>query len=165
LFKNVVIFTVIEIVTLIVWRALVGAGASAYVAAGILLGGLIAEHIVSSRARRGDVRVLPVLTIAGVEAATWIVWLALTATSPAAAVALLISGLHIGHVLETNYLSRRGLFAKFGDGLQDPITGLVSVIETIAGVLWVAFPSGPAILSGGLLIEHTIATFGRRKNA
>jgi hypothetical protein len=169
---GLVLFTIIEAATLAGWLALTGR--NQILALGVLLVGLILEHVISYNYRNGfplfDFQSPPfgkLIGLAAVETVAWAGWLALVAVNGVLAAVVLFVALILGHGAELNIVRQLPAFASYRSRLKSSLD--ITAIETIAGVAWLAFVQGKQAYVGLgllfilLLLEHFIS--GRKRVA
>lgn len=161
---GIITFTIVEVITLVVWLVLARSGSG--IAAVVLAGGLTIEHLIAYNV----VNKRPLLMLSGLpviqkglvsiaETGVWIVWLALTATSPVFAAMVLGVLLVIEHTLSDNVFRDEGILKR----LVNPDTIMFSVVEAGGAAMWLSQVDagqavvGIAILAGASLVEHTMA--------
>jgi hypothetical protein len=174
------IFTIIEVVTLAAWLALVLSDAGIYqvssnsIAAGfaVLVVGFTIEHIVAYNVihNRGlfELQGTPIgqkAVVSLIESAIWALWLALASLNGILAAVALASLLILEHTLSDNVFKGKGLFSN----LLDTRTIVFSLIEAIGAAIWLTLVqanllvAGIAILAIASFIEHTLAVALARK--
>lgn len=135
----------------------------------VVLVAFLAEHIVSYNAKRFgrslfDLDGLPLTelaVVAGLETATWAVWLRLATDGLVVeSITVLVVGLLLGHVLERNVGAGLGLLDDIGRRVRESLdfTG----VETATGILWLLLIGvngmlAAAVLAVGLYFEHRIS--------
>lgn len=169
------IFTVIEVVTLVVWLVIALAATdvfSSILAAVVLIAGFTVEHIISynviNRRRLLDLHGVPIAqkaVVSVIETIIWILWLALAGTdafdaSDALIAAAVLAGLLIiEHTLSDNVFKNRRLFER----IADKRTIVFSIIESSGATIWLVLVQtdlgilGIVILAAASFIEHTMA--------
>lgn len=135
----------------------------------VVLVAFLAEHVVSYNVKRVgrslfDLDGLPLKELAfmaGLETATWAVWLRLAADGLVVeSITVLVVGLLLGHMLERNVGAGLGLLDDVGRRVRESLdfTG----IETATGILWLLLIGvngllAAAVLAVGLYVEHRIS--------
>jgi len=159
--RGIIIFTIVEALTLIGWLSI----NVAVLAAVVLFGGLLIEHIVSWNCKNNvrltnlNVPFGPIIVVAAVETVAWSLWI--SAADPWVGAATLAVLLLIGHALELNVVNSLPLFKDYGGRLVKSLD--ITAIETIAGVLWLALVMegqealGAGILAVLLFVEHNLS--------
>lgn len=140
-------FTVVETAALAGWLSFVRDAPTVSVAVaiglGVLLVGLVVEHVLTDFAVNGVALSLPraeVVVFSASETALWAVWL-VVAERLGGAVGVLVAGVVLAvllvpqHTIEDNVLRGRGLLAD----LADLGTAGFSLVEAVAATLWLAF--------------------------
>lgn len=170
------VFTVIEVITLAVWLALVRSALAVYrrVAAVVLFIGLVLEHILQFNTARGrrlldglvplDFSRLPIKGILGfsaVETAIWIAWLALSmAAGNVVGFVFLFTTLIAKHAIADNVIAGRPFLAFRYLANGSIVTA--SFFEAIGGQAWLInvlagnVVQGVVILAIFSFIEHLI---------
>lgn len=169
------IFTVIEVITLVVWLVIALAATdvfSSILAAVVLIAGFTVEHIISynviNRRQLLDLHGVPIAqkaVVSVIETTIWILWLALAGTDAFDVVDALIAAaalaglLIIEHTLSDNVFKNRSLFER----IADKRTIVFSIIESSGATIWLALAQtdlgilGIAVLAAASFIEHTMA--------
>ena len=177
---GIVVFTIVEVVSLAVWLTLVRSGL-ALEGIVVLAVGFVVEHLLSYKVinRRGLLNLtgLPVVKKAAVSLIETGIWaLSLTlATLNLAPIAILNSILAavvlaalliVEHTLSDNVFKDKGLFSRVVDGR----TIGFSIVEAAAAALWLTLvqanlaAAGIATLAVASFIEHTMAvSLGRTR--
>lgn len=172
---GIVIFTAIEVVTLVVWLAVAletDGIVNSIIALAILIGGFTAEHLITFNV----IHHRPLFNFSGIpvgqkavvsliEAAIWIVWLALARAEvffgfDAVIAAVVLAGLLIiEHTVSDNVFTKKRLFER----LADRRTIGFSIIEAAGAAIWLALIDidlaavGVAVLAAASFIEHNMA--------
>ena len=169
------IFTVIEVITLVVWLVIALAATdvfSSILAAVVLIAGFTVEHIISynviNRRQLLDLHGVPIAqkaVVSVIETTIWILWLALAGADAFDVVDALIAAaalaglLIIEHTLSDNVFKNRRLFER----IADKRTIVFSIIESSGATIWLALAQtdlgilGIAVLAAASFIEHTMA--------
>ena len=175
---GIVVFTIVEVVSLAVWLTLVRSGL-ALEGIVVLAVGFVVEHLLSYNVinRRGLLNLtgLPVVKKAAVsliETGIWALWLTLATLNLAPilnsilAAVVLAALLIVEHTLSDNVFKDKGLFSRVVDGR----TIGFSIVEAAAAALWLTLiqanlaAAGIATLAVASFIEHTMAvSLGRTR--
>lgn len=157
----IVLFTGVETVALGLWLAFVEDAAvlsqATAIGLGILLVGLLVEHVLTDAAVRGSFSVPGggVVFFSATETALWALWLVI-AEQIGGLVGVGVAGVVLAvllvpqHTIEDNILRGRGLFSRLLDG------GTVgfSIIEAAGATVWLAF-----VFEGELLVDEIVRLF------
>jgi len=162
---SIILFSVIEVIGLGGWLALVDRGLRV-VGAVVLNIALALEHVVTDNVihRRPlfNFRDLPlgqIVAFSTLETVIWATWLYLWGIDRILATLFLSVALQLEHTISKNVHERRGLFDRFVDVAVVPHT----IVETIACTVWLVLVrsaqaiAGIGVLFVGSILEHTIA--------
>lgn len=174
-YVGIVVFTAIEVVTLVVWLAIALSAddiLSSIIALAVLIGGFTAEHLITFNVIHKrplfDFSGIPVgqkAVVSLIEAVIWIVWLGLARSGVFSGfddvvAAVVLSGLLIiEHTVSDNVFTRRRLFER----LADRRTIGFSIIEGAGAAIWLVLVDvdlaavGVAVLAAASFIEHNMA--------
>ena len=180
---RIAVFTVVEVVALVVWLALVRmeAGAAQALIGSIVIGvailavGITVEHLLSynvvNRRPLFKLAGLPVgrkFVVSIIETAIWAIWLVLTDPNPLAAALVLAVLLVFEHTFSDNVFRDKGTFAR----LINLRTVGFSIIEAAGAALWLGFVdsglpiAGITVLAVASYAEHVMAvSLGRERTA
>lgn len=172
---GIVVFTAIEVVTLVVWLAIALSSddiVGSIIALAVLIAGFTAEHLITFNVIHKrplfDFSGIPVgqkAVVSLIEAAIWIVWLGLARSGlfsgfDDVVAAVVLSGLLIiEHTVSDNVFTHRRLFER----LADRRTIGFSIIEGAGAAIWLVLIDvdlaavGVAVLAAASFIEHNMA--------
>lgn len=180
---RIAVFTVVEVVALVVWLALVRteAGAAPAPIGSIVTGvailgvGITVEHLLSynviNRRPLFKLAGLPLgkkLVVSVIETAIWALWLVLADLNPLAAAVVLAVLLVFEHTFSDNVFKDKGTFAR----LINLRTVGFSIIEAAGAALWLGFVdsglqiAGITVLALASYAEHAVAVrLGREQRS
>ena len=172
---RIVIFTAVEVVTLVVWLALALTATDVLIsilAIVVLIVGFTIEHLITFNVIHNrslfDFRGLPVAqkaVVSLIETAIWVVWLVIARLDvfdgfePVIAAVVLTGLLIIEHTLSDNVFTGKRLFER----IADRRTIGFSIIEGAGAAIWLALIDidlalvGIAVLAVASFIEHNLA--------
>jgi len=172
---GIVVFTAVEVVTLIVWLALALIATDVLIsilAIVVLIVGFTIEHLITFNVIHNrslfDFRGLPVAqkaVVSLIETAIWVVWLVIARLDvfdgfePVIAAVVLTGLLIIEHTLSDNVFTGKRLFER----IADRRTIGFSIIEGAGAAIWLALIDidlallGIAVLAAASFIEHNLA--------
>ncbi len=172
---GIVVFTAVEVVTLVVWLALALIATDVLIsilAIVVLIIGFTIEHLITFNVIHNrslfDFRGLPVAqkaVVSLIETAIWVVWLVIARLDvfdgfePVIAAVVLTGLLIIEHTLSDNVFRRKRLFER----IADRRTIGFSIIEGAGAAIWLALIDidlalvGIAVLAVASFIEHNLA--------
>ena len=172
---GIVVFTAVEVVTLVVWLILALEASDALfsiLAVLVLIGGLTLEHLITYNVihKRSlfDFRGLPVgqkAVVSLIETGIWVVWLVIARQDIAGgfehviAAVVLFGLLIIEHTLSDNVFTGRKLFER----LADKRTIGFSIVEAAGAAIWLVLIDvdlailGVIVLAGASFLEHNLA--------
>ena len=172
---RIVIFTALEVVTLVVWLALALIATDVLIsilAIVVLIVGFTIEHLITFNVIHNrslfDFRGLPVAqkaVVSLIETAIWVVWLVIARLDvfdgfePVIAAVVLTGLLIIEHTLSDNVFTGKRLFER----IADRRTIGFSIIEGAGAAIWLALIDidlalvGIAVLAVASFIEHNLA--------
>jgi len=172
---RIVVFTAVEVVTLVVWLALALIATDVLIsilAIVVLIIGFTIEHLITFNVIHNrslfDFRGLPVAQkaiVSLIETAIWVVWLVIARLDvfdgfePVIAAVVLTGLLIIEHTLSDNVFRRKRLFER----IADRRTIGFSIIEGAGAAIWLALIDidlalvGIAVLAVASFIEHNLA--------
>jgi len=172
---GIVVFTAVEVVTLVVWLALALIATDVLIsilAIVVLIVGFTIEHLITFNVIHNrslfDFRGLPVAQkaiVSLIETAIWVVWLVIARLDvfdgfePVIAAVVLTGLLIIEHTLSDNVFRRKRLFER----IADRRTIGFSIIEGAGAAIWLALIDidlalvGIAVLAVASFIEHNLA--------
>ena len=171
---RVAVFTVVEVVALVIWLALVRGEAGTFqmdsisivTGLGILAVGITIEHLLSYNVinkrplfKLGGLPVGKKLVVSVIETGIWAIWLILADTNALVAALGLAVLLIFEHSFSDNVFKGRGIFSR----LLNVRTVGFSLIEAAGAAVWLALVgagqqiAGIAALLITSLIEHTMA--------
>ena len=172
---RIVIFTALEVVTLVVWLALALTATDVLIsilAIVVLIVGFTIEHLITFNVIHNrslfDFRGLPVAqktVVSLIETAIWVVWLVIARLDvfdgfePVIAAVVLTGLLIIEHTLSDNVFTGKRLFER----IADRRTIGFSIIEGAGAAIWLALIDidlalvGIAVLAVASFIEHNLA--------
>jgi len=172
---GIVVFTSVEVVTLVVWLALALSAAdvlTSILAIVVLIVGFTVEHLITFNVIHNrsllDFSGLPVgqkAVVSLIETAIWVVWLVIARLDvfngfdPVIAAAVLTGLLVIEHTLSDNVFTRKRLFER----LAYSRTVGFSIVEGVGAAIWLVLIDidlallGLAILAAASFIEHNMA--------
>ena len=172
---RIVIFTAVEVVTLVVWLALALTATDVLIsilAIVVLIVGFTIEHLITFNVIHNrslfDFRGLPVAqkaVVSLIETAIWVVWLVIARLDvfdgfePVIAAVVLTGLLIIEHTLSDNVFTGKRLFGR----IADRRTIGFSIIEGAGAAIWLALIDidlalvGIAVLAVASFIEHNLA--------
>ena len=172
---RIVIFTALEVVTLVVWLALALTATDVLIsilAIVVLIVGFTIEHLITFNVIHNrslfDFRGLPVAqkaVVSLIETAIWVVWLVIARLDvfdgfePVIAAVVLTGLLIIEHTLSDNVFTGKRLFGR----IADRRTIGFSIIEGAGAAIWLALIDidlalvGIAVLAVASFIEHNLA--------
>ncbi len=172
---GIVVFTAVEVVTLVVWLILALEESDALfsiLAVLVLIGGLTLEHLITYNVihKRSlfDFRGLPVgqkAVVSLIETGIWVVWLVIARQDIAGgfehviAAVVLFGLLIIEHTLSDNVFTGRKLFER----LADKRTIGFSIVEAAGAAIWLVLIDvdlailGIIVLAGASFLEHNLA--------
>ncbi len=172
---SIVVFTAVEVVTLVVWLALALIATDVLIsilAIVVLIVGFTIEHLITFNVIHNrslfDFRGLPVAqkaVVSLIETAIWVVWLVIARLDvfggfePVIAAVVLTGLLIIEHTLSDNVFTRKRLFGR----IADRRTIGFSIIEGAGAAIWLALIDidlalvGIAVLAAASFIEHNLA--------
>src|SRR5262245_22935541 len=146
---RIAVFTIAEVITLVVWLALVRSDdgiyrvSTGYLVAGIvvLAAGFTIEHIIAYNVihNRGllDLQCVPVAqksVVSLIETVIWAVWLLVANINAIIAAVVLLGLLIVEHTLSDNVFKGRDIFSK----LLDARTIGFSLVEAVGAGIWLA---------------------------
>jgi len=172
---RIVVFTAVEVVTLVVWLALALIATDVLIsilAIVVLIIGFTIEHLITFNVIHNrslfDFRGLPVAQkaiVSLIETSIWVVWLVIARLDvfdgfePVIAAVVLTGLLIIEHTLSDNVFRRKRLFER----IADRRTIGFSIIEGAGAAIWLALIDidlalvGIAVLAVASFIEHNLA--------
>ena len=172
---GIVVFTAVEVVTLVVWLALALIATDvliSFLAIVVLIVGFTIEHLITFNVIHNrslfDFRGLPVAqkaVVSLIETAIWVVWLVIARLDvfdgfePVIAAVVLTGLLIIEHTLSDNVFTGKRLFER----IADRRTIGFSIIEGAGAAIWLALIDidlalvGIAVLAIASFIEHNLA--------
>ncbi len=172
---GIVVFTAVEVVTLVVWLILALEASDALfsiLAVLVLIGGLTLEHLITYNVihKRSlfDFRGLPVgqkAVVSLIETGIWVVWLVIARQDIAGgfehviAAVVLFGLLIIEHTLSDNVFTGRKLFER----LADKRTIGFSIVEAAGAAIWLVLIDvdlailGVIVLAIASFLEHNLA--------
>ena len=172
---GIVVFTAVEVVTLVVWLALALIATDVLIsilAIVVLIVGFTIEHLITFNVIHNrslfDFRGLPVAqkaVVSLIETAIWVVWLVIARLDvfdgfePVIAAVVLTGLLIIEHTLSDNVFTGKRLFER----IADRRTIGFSIIEGAGAAIWLALIDidlalvGIAVLAAASFIEHNLA--------
>ena len=172
---GIVVFTAVEVVTLVVWLILALEASDALfsiIAVLVLIGGLTLEHLITYNVihKRSlfDFRGLPVgqkAVVSLIETGIWVVWLVIARQDIAGgfehviAAVVLFGLLIIEHTLSDNVFTGRKLFER----LADKRTIGFSIVEAAGAAIWLVLIDvdlailGVIVLAVASFLEHNLA--------
>lgn len=172
---GIVVFTAVEVVTLVVWLILALEASDALfsiLAVLVLIGGLTLEHLITYNVihKRSlfDFRGLPVgqkAVVSLIETGIWVVWLVIARQDIAGgfehviAAVVLFGLLIIEHTLSDNVFTGRKLFER----LADKRTIGFSIVEAAGAAIWLVLIDvdlailGIIVLAVASFLEHNLA--------
>jgi len=172
---RIIIFTALEVVTLVVWLALALTATDVLIsilAIVVLIVGFTIEHLITFNVIHNrslfDFRGLPVAqktVVSLIETAIWVVWLVIARLDvfdgfePVIAAVVLTGLLIIEHTLSDNVFTGKRLFGR----IADRRTIGFSIIEGAGAAIWLALIDidlalvGIAVLAVASFIEHNLA--------
>lgn len=174
--SKIAIFTVVEVITLVVWLILALEAETAIqgiIAVAVLIVGFTLEHLITYNVIHNrplfDFRGLPIgqkLVVSLVETGIWVVWLVILQTGAlsleaglAIASIFMFATLMIEHTLSDNVFTGRPLFSR----LLEPRTIGFTMVETAGAGIWFLFQDqgfaviGIVILFAASFAEHILA--------
>lgn len=173
------VFTVIEVVTLVVWLALARSAQAAFrrIAAGVLFVGLVLEHIVQYNTAKGrdllNLTRLPlagILGFSGVETIIWVLWLPISLAAGNLVGFLTIAALLVAkHAIADNVIAGRP-FLGFRYAANGSIV-TASALEAVGAQVWLInvlagdIVRGIVFLSAFSFAEHLILILLARREA
>jgi len=172
---GIVVFTAVEVVTLVVWLILALEESDALfsiLAVLVLIGGLTLEHLITYNVihKRSlfDFRGLPVgqkAVVSLIETGIWVVWLVIAGQGIAGgfehviAAVVLFGLLIIEHTISDNVFTGRKLFER----LADKRTIGFSIVEAAGAAIWLVLIEvdlailGIIVLAVASFLEHNLA--------
>lgn len=172
---GIVVFTAVEVVTLVVWLILALEASDALfsiLAVLVLIGGLTLEHLITYNVihKRSlfDFRGLPVgqkAVVSLIETGIWVVWLVIARQDIAGgfehviAAVVLFGLLIIEHTLSDNVFTGKKLFER----LADKRTIGFSIVEAAGAAIWLVLIDvdlailGIIVLAVASFLEHNLA--------
>ncbi len=172
---GIVVFTAVEVVTLVVWLILALEASDALfsiIAVLVLIGGLTLEHLITYNVihKRSlfDFRGLPVgqkAVVSLIETGIWVVWLVIARQDIAGgfehviAAVVLFGLLIIEHTISDNVFTGKKLFER----LADKRTIGFSIVEAAGAAIWLVLIDvdlailGVIVLAGASFLEHNLA--------
>ncbi len=172
---GIVVFTAVEVVTLVVWLILALEASDALfsiLAVLVLIGGLTLEHLITYNVihKRSlfDFRGLPVgqkAVVSLIETGIWVVWLVIARQDIAGgfehviAAVVLFGLLIIEHTISDNVFTGRKLFER----LADKRTIGFSIVEAAGAAIWLVLIDvdlailGIIVLAVASFLEHNLA--------
>jgi len=175
------VFTVVEVVTLATWLALVRSEAGIYqvsmssvvVGLVVLAVGFTIEHLLAYNVihNRGlfELQGLPIgkkAVVSLIETGIWVLWLVLAAINAIVAAVALTGLLIVEHTLSDNVFKGKDIFSR----LLDAQTIGFSLIEAVGAAIWLALLQanlavvGILILAVASFVEHLMAVaLGQRE--
>ena len=172
---GIIVFTSVEVVTLVVWLVLALSATdvlTSILAVVVLIVGFTIEHLITFNVIHNrsllDFRGLPVTqkaVVSLIETAIWVVWLVIARLDvfngfdPVIAAAVLTGLLVIEHTLSDNVFTRKKLFER----LAYSRTVGFSIVEGVGAAIWLALVDidlallGLAVLAAASFIEHNMA--------
>lgn len=172
---GIIVFTAVEVVTLVVWLALALIATDVLIsilAIVVLIVGFTIEHLITFNVIHNrslfDFRGLPVAqkaVVSLIETAIWVVWLVIARLDvfdgfePVIAAVVLTGLLIIEHTLSDNVFTGKRLFER----IADRRTIGFSIIEGAGAAIWLALIDidlalvGIAVLAAASFIEHNLA--------
>ena len=172
---GIVVFTAVEVVTLVVWLIFALEASDAFfsiLAVLVLIGGLTLEHLITYNVihKRSlfDFRGLPVgqkAVVSLIETGIWVVWLVIARQDIAGgfehviAAVVLFGLLIIEHTLSDNVFTGRKLFER----LADKRTIGFSIVEAAGAAIWLVLIDvdlailGVIVLAIASFLEHNLA--------
>ncbi len=172
---GIVVFTAVEVVTLVVWLILALEASDALfsiIAVLVLIGGLTLEHLITYNVihKRSlfDFRGLPVgqkAVVSLIETGIWVVWLVIARQDIAGgfehiiAAVVLFGLLIIEHTISDNVFTGRKLFER----LADKRTIGFSIVEAAGAAIWLVLIDvdlailGVIVLAIASFLEHNLA--------
>ena len=172
---RIVVFTAVEVVTLVVWLALALAAddvLDSIIAVIVLIVGFTLEHLITFNVIHKrplfDFRGLPVgqkAVVSIIETGIWVVWLVLARMEIFEGFEHIVAGvvlaglLIIEHTVSDNVFRRKRLFER----LADKRTIGFSIIEAAGAAIWLALIDigfavvGLVVLAAASFIEHNMA--------
>ena len=172
---GIVVFTAVEVITLVVWLILALEASDALfsiLAVLVLIGGLTLEHLITYNVihKRSlfDFRGLPVgqkAVVSLIETGIWVVWLVIARQDIAGgfehviAAVVLFGLLIIEHTLSDNVFTGRKLFER----LADKRTIGFSIVEAAGAAIWLVLIDvdlailGIIVLAVASFLEHNLA--------
>ena len=172
---GIVVFTAVEVVTLVVWLAIALVAddvLESIIAVIVLIVGFTVEHLITFNVIHKrplfDFRGLPVrqkAVVSLIETGIWVVWLVLARMEIFEGLEHIVAGvvlaglLIIEHTVSDNVFTRKRLFER----LADKRTIGFSIIEAAGATIWIALIDidfavvGLAVLAAASFIEHNMA--------
>ncbi|HEU04085.1 MAG TPA: hypothetical protein ENH95_03060 [Nitrosopumilus sp.] len=172
---GIVVFTAVEVVTLVVWLIFALEASDAFfsiLAVLVLIGGLTLEHLITYNVihKRSlfDFRGLPVgqkAVVSLIETGIWVVWLVIARQDIAGgfehiiAAVVLFGLLIIEHTISDNVFTGRKLFER----LADKRTIGFSIVEAAGAAIWLVLIDvdlailGVIVLAIASFLEHNLA--------
>ena len=172
---GIVVFTAVEVVTLVVWLILALEASDALfsiIAVLVLIGGLTLEHLITYNVihKRSlfDFRGLPVgqkAVVSLIETGIWVVWLVIARQDIAGgfehiiAAVVLFGLLIIEHTISDNVFTGKKLFER----LADKRTIGFSIVEAAGAAIWLVLIDvdlailGVIVLAIASFLEHNLA--------
>lgn len=172
---GIVVFTAVEVVTLVVWLILALEASDALfsiLAVLVLIGGLTLEHLITYNVihKRSlfNFRGLPVgkkAVVSLIETGIWVVWLVIARQDIAGgfehviAAVVLFGLLIIEHTISDNVFTGKKLFER----LADKRTIGFSIVEAAGAAIWLVLIDvdlaiiGVIVLAGASFLEHNLA--------
>ncbi len=172
---GIVVFTAVEVVTLVVWLIFALEASDALfsiLAVLVLIGGLTLEHLITYNVihKRSlfDFRGLPVgqkAVVSLIETGIWVVWLVIARQDIAGgfehviAAVVLFGLLIIEHTISDNVFTGKKLFER----LADKRTIGFSIVEAAGAAIWLVLIDvdlaiiGVILLAGASFLEHNLA--------